>query len=76
VRDSGRFRFLRAGYALPGNVPVLRAFNNRIPEELTAELKRAGLPFAVVDNRIESPGICCISGENESTVTASAHSAQ
>lgn len=38
---------------------------NRIPEELTAELKRAGLPFVVVDNRIESPGICCISGENE-----------
>lgn len=38
---------------------------NRIPEELTGELKRAGLPFVVVDNRIESPGVCCVSGENE-----------
>ncbi len=38
---------------------------NRIPEELVTELKRAKLPFVVVDNRIESPGVCCVSGENE-----------
>lgn len=38
---------------------------NRIPEELAAELKRVGMPFVVVDNRIDSPGICCITGENE-----------
>lgn len=38
---------------------------NRIPEELAAELKRVGMPFVVVDNRIDSPGVCCVSGENE-----------
>ena len=43
---------------------------NRIPEELTAELKQAGLPFVVVDNRIEWPGVCCVSGENEAGAAA------
>lgn len=43
---------------------------NRIPEELAVELKRVGLPFVVVDNRIESPGVCCVTGENEAGAAA------
>ena len=43
---------------------------NRIPEELAIEFKRVGLPFVVVDNRMESPGICCICGKNEEGAAA------
>lgn len=38
---------------------------NRIPEELAVELKRVRMPFVVVDNWIDSPGVCCISGDSE-----------
>lgn len=43
---------------------------NRIPEEIAIQFQQSGFPFVVVDNRIELPGICCVTGDNEGGAAA------